>query len=235
MRGQTLKARKLLRSEVLNKRKSVGNSSRFVFNITDHPVLSKLKNVLSEMHFQLTPDREHGNIFERIPIFGFRRTKSFKDILLRAKVAPLERKKASCRSWGGTRCEICQEDVTTKTFRSFSTQREYCIKPDNLNCRSNNVVYLLSWKTCSKQCTGSTESFRSRFNNYKSPHRNFIKGNTVKELSSHAHFEDNKHYGMSDWEITLIDYDLRKRDSFCQYELDTFQPNGLNERNVALF
>ena len=45
---------------------------------------------------------------------------------------------------------------------------------------------------------------------------------------------------MSDWEITLINQaesvdDLTRRESFWQYELDTFQPNGLNERDVALF
>ena len=45
---------------------------------------------------------------------------------------------------------------------------------------------------------------------------------------------------MSDWESTLIDQtesvdNLRRRESFWQYELDTFQPNGLNERDAALF
>ena len=45
---------------------------------------------------------------------------------------------------------------------------------------------------------------------------------------------------MSDWEITLIDQadsvnDLTRREPFWQYELDTFQPNGFNERDVALF
>ena len=45
---------------------------------------------------------------------------------------------------------------------------------------------------------------------------------------------------MSDWEITLIDQaesvdDLRRRESFWQYELDSFQSNGLNERDVILF
>ena len=45
---------------------------------------------------------------------------------------------------------------------------------------------------------------------------------------------------MSDWEIALIDQaeslgDLRRREPFWQYELDNFQPNGLNERDVALF
>ena len=55
-------------------------------------MLSKLKNVLSEIHLLLTPYREHGKVFERIPIVGFRRAKSLKDILVRAKVAPLEKK-----------------------------------------------------------------------------------------------------------------------------------------------
>ena len=94
VRGQILKARKFSRSEVLNKRKRVGNNSRFVFNITYHPVLSKLKNVLSEIHLLLTPDREHGKVFGNIPIVGFRRAKSLKDTLVRAKVAPIEKKKA---------------------------------------------------------------------------------------------------------------------------------------------
>ena len=103
-----------------------------------------------------------------------------------------------------------------------------------------NVVYLFSCKACSKQYTCSTESFRSRFNNYKSAHRSFIKGNTVKQASFYTHFGDDKHHGMSDWEITLIDQmvivdNLKRRESFLQYELDTFQPNGLNERDVALF
>ena len=94
--------------------------------------------------------------------------------------------------------------------------------------------------TCSKQYTGSTESFRSRFGNYKSAHRIFIKWNTIKQASFYAHFEDHKHHGISDWEITLIDQtdsvdDLRRRESFWQYELETFQPNGFNERDVAIF
>ena len=101
----------------------------------------------SEIRLQLTSYREHGKVFERIPIAGFRWAKSLKYIVVRVKVAPLEKKKGSCRSCGGTRCEICKHVVTTETFRSFSTQREYCIKPDNLNCRSNNVVYLFSCKT----------------------------------------------------------------------------------------
>ena len=135
------------------------NKSRIVFNITYHSVFSKFKNVLSEIQLLLTPDREHGKVFENVPIIGFRRAKSLKDILVRAKVAPLEKKKGCCRPCRGTRCEIGKHVVTTEAFRSFNTQREYCIKPNNLNCCSSNVVYLFSCKACSKQYTGCTESF----------------------------------------------------------------------------
>ena len=196
---------------------------------------------LREIHLLLTPDREHGKIFEKIPKIRFRRAKSLKGVLVRVKVAPLEKKKGCCRSSGGTRCEICKHAVTTETFRSVSNKRKYCIKPDNLNHRSSNVAYLFSCKAMfKKQYTGSTEGFRSRFNNYKLAHRTFIKGNTVKQASFHAHSEYDKHHGMSDWEITLIDQvdrvnDLRRRESFWQYKLNNFQPNGLNERDVTLF
>ena len=240
VRAQILKARKFSRSEDVNKRKRMRKKSRIVFNITYHAVFPKFKDVLCEIHLLLTTDREHGKVFEKVPIIGFRRAKSVKDILVRAKVAPLEKKKGCCRSCGGNRCEICKHVVTTERFRSFNTQREYCIDPDNLNCNSSKVVYLYACKACSKHYTGSTESFRSRFDNYKSVHRSFIKGNTVKQASFHAHFEDDKHHGISDWEITLIDQtdsvnDLRTKESFWQHELDTLQPYGLNERDVALF
>ena len=89
------KARKCLRSEVLNKWKRVGNNSSFIFNITYHPVLPKLKNVPSEIHLLLTRDRENGKFFKRISIVCFRRAKPLKDILVRVKVAPLEKKKGS--------------------------------------------------------------------------------------------------------------------------------------------
>ena len=93
---------------------------------------SKLKAILSEIHLLLTPDREPGKVFEKVHVIEFRRAKSLKHILLRAKVAPLEKKEVCCRSGEGTRCEISKHAVTTETFSSFSTQREYYIKPNNL-------------------------------------------------------------------------------------------------------
>ena len=36
--------------------------------------------------------------------------------------------------------------MTTETFRSFSTKRDYYMKCNNLNCRSSNDVYLFLCK-----------------------------------------------------------------------------------------
>ena len=62
----------------------------------------------------------------------------------------------------------------------------------------------------------------------------------MKQESFKAHFAKANQDGEEDWEVRLIDQtdnveDLRKRESFWQHELETFQPNGLNEREVALF
>ena len=62
----------------------------------------------------------------------------------------------------------------------------------------------------------------------------------MKQKSFNAHFTKANHNSEDDWEVKLIDQidnaeDLRKRESFWQHELETFQPNGLNEWEVALF
>ena len=69
-------------------------------------MFSKLKSILSEIDSLLAPDREGTySVFEKASIIGFRRAKSLKDILLRAKVAPLEKKKGCCKSCEDTRCK----------------------------------------------------------------------------------------------------------------------------------
>ena len=240
VRQQILKARKLKRADLLNQSKERTDSKKFVFNITYHPTFSHLKDILSKIHLLLTPDKEHNKVFEKVPIIGFRRAKSLKDILVRAKVPSLEKKGGFCRPCGGSRCEICKRIVSTNTFQSTTTKRSYLVRPENLNCSSKNVIYLFTCKTCQKQSTGSTEDFRLRFNNYRCSHRNFLKNQKVKQESFHAHYEGQDHNGENDWEVRLIDQsdsveDLRKRESFWQNELETFQPDGLNERDVPLF
>ena len=176
---------------------------------------------------------------KNLMIIIVRRAKSLKDILVRAKVPPKEKYEGSCGPCNKTRCQICRRIKRTNTFQSTATKRFYKIKPQHITCCSENVVYLITCKTCKKQYVGSSVEFRLRFNNYRCAHRNFLKGKEVKQESFHAHYEEIGHNGESDWEFILIDQadnreDLRKRESFWQHELNTFKPIGLNDREVAL-
>ena len=61
----------------------------------------------------------------------------------------------------------------------------------------------------------------------------------VPQASFHKHFCQDDHNGISDWSITLIDQaddlpGVRSKESFWQHKLDTFIPNGLNEKEVQL-
>ena len=122
---------------------------------------------MSFLHLLLAPDQEHQQVFYKVPIIGFRRAKSLKDILVRAKVPPVLKNEGSCGPCKKSRCEICEHIVSTDNFKSTTTHRTYCIRPPDLKCSSKNVVYLFTCKTCSKQYTGSTEDFRPRFNNHR--------------------------------------------------------------------
>ena len=136
---------------------------------------------------------------------------------MRAKIPQTKSKswRGPCK---GPRYEICKNIVPTTNFTSSTTKRTYEIRPENLNFRSKNV-YLISYKTCHKQYTGSSEEFSGRFNNYRFAYRNYRKNMKVKQDSFHVHFADGVHSGEGDWEVRLINQsdsteDLRKRESF---------------------
>ena len=59
----------------------------------------------------------------------------------------------------------------------------------------------------------------------------------MKNIANFARANQN---GENVWEVRLIDQtgnveELWKRESFWQFEWDTFQPNGLNDHEVVLF
>ena len=142
VRQQILKARKYRRTELLHSQREEVHKNKLVFNITYYPIFSKLKNILFKIHLLLTPDREHRKVFENVPIIGFKKGKSLKEILVRAKVPPLKTEKGFCGPCNKPRCEICKHITKTHQFESSSTKRMYSIRPHNLNFASKLPFYL---------------------------------------------------------------------------------------------
>ena len=127
------------------------------------------------MNLLLIPDAQHLKVFTEVPIVGFKRGKSLKDLLVRAKV-PVE-KETDGKSCGcqGKRCKVCTFLEERGTFTSNEGSNTYKIRDGlHLDCNSENVVYLITCKKCKKQYVGGCITrFCSCFNNYCSCHKVF--------------------------------------------------------------
>ena len=93
VRQQVLKARKHKRKSLLNNIKDKRNDYKIVFNITYHSNFSNLKDTMSFLHLLITPEQEQQKVFHKVPIIGFQRAKSLEDILVRAKVPSVKKRR----------------------------------------------------------------------------------------------------------------------------------------------
>ena len=84
--NEILKARTFSRAELLTNQRKKENEDELVLNITYHSSLAQLKIIMTRIHLLLTPNSEHNKVFRGVPIIGFRRYKSLKDSLVRAKI-----------------------------------------------------------------------------------------------------------------------------------------------------
>ena len=235
MRHKVLNARGFKRNDVLFREKTE-KKERLTFNLIYHPAFQSLNKTLRKVQVILNFDPAHREVFAETPILGFRNGKSLKDMLVRAKVPPIQNEKGKCEGCSGKRCGVCAHIKECSEFTD-KNGKSYNIRHLSLNCNSKNVVYVLNCKTCKAQYVGSCiTKFRLRFNNYRSCNNNH-KIKTGPKQSLHSHFDEPGHNGFNDWQFILIDQgdsetSVRKRERFWQYKLSTFLPNGLNDCEV---
>ena len=252
VRNQILAARKFSKDDLLKKEKQPPKD-RITFDITYHPLLRGVKDILGKLQLLLEWDSGHQKVFSDTPMVGFRKGKSLKDLLVRAKLPIIEEEPGcdKCPKTGrrGPPCQVCNLMEVSTTFTDREESRSYDIRKGPLNCNSEYVVYLIQCKICKKQNCGSTlTKFRTRLNNYKTKFKKYQEGLSnqtldqrtfIEQASFHRHFCEEDHNGISDWSIKLIDQadnerSLRVKESFWQHKLNTFVPNGLNEREVFI-
>ena len=163
----------------------------------------------------LTPNAQHRKVFFEVPIVGFKRGKSLKHLLVSPKVQvekETDGKPCGCQ---GKRFEVCTFLEKKNTFTNKGGSDTYKIRGGlHLDCKSENVIYLVTCKKCKKQYLRSCITrFRTRFNNYCSCHRKFCRGHSVIQVLFHAHFMLDGHCGIDDWEIILIDKGRNKQET----------------------
>ena len=242
IRKQILSAREHSRNDLLEKEKQQMPHRKLTFIITNCPAFQNARSIMEELHILLTPNKEHKKVFPDVPVVGFRNGKSLKDYLVRAKLSKLE-ESGKCEPCGKKSCLVCDSISTSTTFTTEACQETFKIQKGPLNCDSEKVLYLLKCKVCGGvPYVGKAKTkFRYRFNNYKSKHRAFRKGNQkVPQKRFHAHYCLDGHSGIDDWNFVIFEQcetheQLKERETFWQHRLKTFYPIGLNEKEEYLY
>ena len=170
IRKQILRAQEHSRKDLFEKEKTETSEPKLTFNITYYPVFQNIRNTLQELHLLLAPDKEHKK--------GFHNGKSLKDYLVRATLLKAN-ETGRCEPCRKKTCLVCNSIKTTTTFTTEACGEIFQIQSGPLNCNSEKVLYLLKCKVCGDTpYVGKAKTkFRYRFNNYKSKHRAFRKGN----------------------------------------------------------
>ena len=256
--NQIDEASKISRDDALKEKEAVHGNDRDVLVLTYHPALSKkVHQIIKGNHCILSLGHGHKELFPQVPMVAFRKSKSLKDILVRAIVKSQSPEVNICGGCNGrSDCQVCRIMINSDTFSSRDKSRTFNLRKGTFNCNSSDVVYLLTCNTCEKQYVGSTiTKFRERYNNYKSKFRAYFRkrsngtlgqGKAIEQSGLFEHFaehgniegfEPGKKENWSFWSFQIIDKSfnepkLLERESFWQYKLNTFVPYGLNERNV---
>ena len=170
----------------------------------------------------LASDDGHKKVFPDVPMIGFKNNKNLKAHLVRSQLPDLDEVGRS-KPCGGKRppCHLCENMKDTCTFKSkhlnevHKTNKKYSCNSKMIEC-----------EICGEQYTGSTKTkFRSRANNYRSMQRKFVNKEAVpkqslKQKRFHEHYCSDRHNGIPDWVINLIDSadtlkELRRKKLSC--------------------
>jgi len=123
------------------------------FVVMYHPNLPKIQDIIDKQ-WQITETNTKLNcIFPEKAMIAFRRPKSLKDTLVRAKVKPRqESPKGESRPCNTSRCQTCRLIPIAQTFKS-KYEAISTIKGCH-TCKTSNAVYLMTCNVCNKQYVG---------------------------------------------------------------------------------
>ena len=242
---EQLKRVSSLKREDLLTYKEKERMTKIPFITTYHPQLPNIRNNIHKHWNILKINKQLGKIFDEKPIIAYRRNKNLRDIigqktLMNNKVIRKreeERTNGQCKPCNSRRFNLCCQQIrNTKTFRSTQTKKDYKIF-HLMNCKSNNVIYLLECNLCPMQYIGKSEwPMNIRLNK----HRNDVRRTDAIDVCKH--FNQATHNFNKNAKITIIEQIknqnkdpqlirkiLEKREDFWIKELKTLHPYGFNK------
>ena len=139
----------------------------------------------------VTQDKYLEEVFPKPPLVAYKRQQNIKDKIIKAKVPPIpekypQREKSGMKKCGKTTCRACpyiQEGnkIKAKKF-TWKVTKE-------VNCRSNNVVYLIECGKCKERYIGETERM---FKDRVYEHLEYVRNGKTEKITG-EHFNKKGH------------------------------------------
>ena len=200
--------------------------------VTYHPLLKTIGKIIHDNLYLLYTNEELKHLFTPGPMVSFRSSRKISSYLVRAKLYLVERSVGSfnCKC---PRCQICTYVTETDIFTITGTGETYKIN-NKFDCMEKCLIYLLTCNKCRKQYVDQTvDTFRYRWNNYRSNSRKEAHGISCMQEHLYEHFCDSEHSGfLNDVSITFTDKtdptNPLQRGNYWKHTLKTFAPYSLN-------
>ena len=199
-----IRARRVTRDQLLEPSVPANKEidDKKLFLITTYNSGQNVLGSIIEKHLPYLTRNPSLRDFNEISVLkSFRRPKNLKDLLVRASVTmPMKnRVLRSCNN--PTKCRYCPKLNKTGTVRCTVTNRTFSSLV-KVCCKSSNLVYVITCKTCSKQYVGQTgrtimERFQGHFGAIKREEKNTL---------INDHFNRMDHHGVQDFEIHVLDF-----------------------------
>ena len=120
-----------------------------------HSVLRDVQKVLNEAQIASYAERGTQIVFgETPPVIGWRKARTLKDYLERAKITNRDTKESKSARCNSKRCQVrqCIEKASEFVIGDWS---KYNIRKGVTNCNTDFTVYKFHCSSCSKQYVGS--------------------------------------------------------------------------------
>ena len=237
------RAYKMDRDSLLNKtnRKSNSKGNDKLYLITDyHPSYRAVLDITSDNWVMLDNSSSTRPLLQVPVVRGFRRPKNLRDLLVCAKLTTPDTgnyqrnapKRDRCQR---LKCNYCS--ILNKSGRIICplNQRSYVTR-FNISCCSNNLIYCLLCKACSKIYVGQTKrSLRERICEHLT---------SIRKRKTHLvvgrHYNTGGHQGTPDVTVYILDFvrtppaaenSRKRREALEQkwiFRLRSLVPGGLN-------
>jgi hypothetical protein len=228
------KARNQERSDVLQYKPKTNNNTGSVlpFVLTYHPDLINVKETITKHWPTIESSSKLNKMFPTKPIIAYRRPKSLRDYLVRARLKQDNEEKIIGHSGpcNKPRCKTCIVMPNTDVFVS-KLGAKTSIK-GQINCKTSNVVYLVSCTICNLQYVGETkQQLAKRMNLHRSDWKlcRFARAPMAEHFHKDGHSIDDMSLCGIEADPDWSDKDRKTRETYWIRRLNTLSPAGINK------